>query len=669
MSAGGLSYSGLTTQAKVTLPSVESWGTNMNILRNPVTSIQTRRIDKVGQTQNILLEQDDSGDRIAECIQVYARGVNPMVSVSYDNASNNSGALKANIPGIGQASLPYKVENVRPPVGRQEDLLPLSRLNRVWNHAVTNPEFPFYKSARECNTINKSLIKEQNMIRGDIPQHAINNMMPTITEDAIRLLPTHSVIEETLPVTVQAQKSQSDRHQPLLPEQITDQHPQKCISEQTHTIPYMTGKYSESFEKDERPHEVDVSKTSKNIERNKNIYEAFTFLGSEAHKKYSDVQGWQDLKKTVKQNLTLMNARAPKSDSGRGESLIADRHRQVDHTQNRSVRAQSQLIENVLAPLTGSHGEEKTNQGEIQHGREAMFHSSLLQEDPLRVQPLVTKTGEQTREFDWSLPSEQVTPNKKPLLEGHVPATVQAPYTQNKNTSTKKTLLLPTRPTVTDVLVNPSDAHHFTSPHFLTDNDYSQSQALNAKRILVSGDAGHQMEKRVDTSSRENMVLTPKLHADSHTSRTFLAKGHMYDSIHEGDIQQSRNLPVHEQYTNHQGTEQDFKDTKVLERQRRVLLSTEDIDSHRQYTGLSQPSGEHFSRNVQHKMHRVLDARPTQSFVDNRGGMRDLNRTHFNTENQNQQPLSHVPIREGRNDWSSLKHQASANMQERHTFL
>ena len=42
MSAGGLSYSALINNGKITLPSVTTWGTNMNILRDPPKSITTR---------------------------------------------------------------------------------------------------------------------------------------------------------------------------------------------------------------------------------------------------------------------------------------------------------------------------------------------------------------------------------------------------------------------------------------------------------------------------------------------------------------------------------------------------------------------------------------------------------------------------------------------------
>jgi len=150
MSAGGLSYHGLTTSRKTTLPSVEMWGTDMNILKDPPRGITTRRIDKVGQTQSILLSQEDSGDRIAECINVYARGVNPMVSVSYDNYGNNGGATgSARRQGV---KLPYKPEVFRPPVFRQEDLLPLSRMPRNFTYSITsNPELPNIVQHMGCN--------------------------------------------------------------------------------------------------------------------------------------------------------------------------------------------------------------------------------------------------------------------------------------------------------------------------------------------------------------------------------------------------------------------------------------------------------------------------------------------------------------------------------------
>ena len=165
MSAGGLSYSGLTNYGRVTLPSVDTWGTNMNILRDPPKSVMTRKIDKVGETSSITQMIDDSGNRSCEAIQVFARGVNPCVSVSYSNHGNNGGGgqagsltgLGAPIAGTGrQAKLPYTILKdgaFRPPVLTQEDLLPLSRLPRVWTSAFSQPGFTdFSKKARSCGT-------------------------------------------------------------------------------------------------------------------------------------------------------------------------------------------------------------------------------------------------------------------------------------------------------------------------------------------------------------------------------------------------------------------------------------------------------------------------------------------------------------------------------------
>lgn len=170
MSAGGLSYSGLQTKRRVTLPSVEMWGSNMNILKDPPKGVYTRRVDKVGDTQNVLMETDMSGDRACEYIQVYARGVNPMVSVSYDNFGNNGGQNPlggADTPSFynRQVRYPYRVETLRPPILRQEDLLPYSRMPRVWFHAETNPEFPQFKQTMACDTQKSSTRDDERMLR------------------------------------------------------------------------------------------------------------------------------------------------------------------------------------------------------------------------------------------------------------------------------------------------------------------------------------------------------------------------------------------------------------------------------------------------------------------------------------------------------------------------
>lgn len=157
MSAGGLSYSGLTSYGKSTLPSVECGLGSMNILKDPPKSIHTRKIDKVGENSDITQWIHDSNDRSCEVITQYARGVNPMVSVSYQNHGNNGGQRGGSIVSAihqSQARLPYAIgsggDAFRPPALRQENLLPLSRLPRAWTYAFTNKEFPDFSKKMKC---------------------------------------------------------------------------------------------------------------------------------------------------------------------------------------------------------------------------------------------------------------------------------------------------------------------------------------------------------------------------------------------------------------------------------------------------------------------------------------------------------------------------------------
>jgi hypothetical protein len=179
-----ISYHGVVGfgSGKTTLPSVESWGSNMNLLRDPPKSITTRKIDKVGETSDITQMIDNAGDRICEAIQVYARGVNPMVSVSYDNYGNNGGQKAGNVSSSGmningggakQAYLPYRIMDggaFRPPIRDQRDLLPLSRLPRTATSSFTKPGFadfskkalmPSVENGKEYRTIKKDVIKAE----------------------------------------------------------------------------------------------------------------------------------------------------------------------------------------------------------------------------------------------------------------------------------------------------------------------------------------------------------------------------------------------------------------------------------------------------------------------------------------------------------------------------
>ena len=139
-----ISYSGIIgNKAKNTTPSVESWYTNNNILKDPPKSIMTRRIDKVNQDGSINEMLYHSGDRFAENISLYARGVNPMVSVEYGNNMNGN-----------PTKLPYRIMNggaFRPPQLRQEQLLALSRQPRNVTFVNTTKEFKDYSKSALCD--------------------------------------------------------------------------------------------------------------------------------------------------------------------------------------------------------------------------------------------------------------------------------------------------------------------------------------------------------------------------------------------------------------------------------------------------------------------------------------------------------------------------------------
>lgn len=123
--------------AALTLPSVEGGFGTLNILRDPPKSIHTKYKPKVGETSDITLLVDSSGDRICEGINKYARGINPMVSVSYSNNGTNGGQTRdawgaSRTTGVssGSAYPPHQIArngDFRPPIVPPHQTLPLSR--------------------------------------------------------------------------------------------------------------------------------------------------------------------------------------------------------------------------------------------------------------------------------------------------------------------------------------------------------------------------------------------------------------------------------------------------------------------------------------------------------------------------------------------------------------
>lgn len=120
-----------------TFQDVDEWSVNGNptILKAPNQSIIIPYRKKVGDDSEITQTIEDSGDRLREALLPFARGNNPMVSVQM----NNSGNVFNNTTEV---HMPYKLsDNFRPPIQRQQDLLPLSRLPRANTEAFTKIKF------------------------------------------------------------------------------------------------------------------------------------------------------------------------------------------------------------------------------------------------------------------------------------------------------------------------------------------------------------------------------------------------------------------------------------------------------------------------------------------------------------------------------------------------
>jgi hypothetical protein len=159
----------------ITLPSVEAGLGTMNILRDPPKSIQTKFKPKVTDTSRITNMVDASQDRICESIKRYARGINPMVSVSYSNNGTNGGQMtdrsgsrsgSQSSISTGEAYYAHRVMRegaFRPPVRAPRDLLPLSRLPRVNTSTRVNAGSNFTANVaklKNCSTDMKQIRNE-----------------------------------------------------------------------------------------------------------------------------------------------------------------------------------------------------------------------------------------------------------------------------------------------------------------------------------------------------------------------------------------------------------------------------------------------------------------------------------------------------------------------------
>jgi hypothetical protein len=282
-----ISYSALTSYGKATLPSVEVWNGNFDIIKDPPSGIHTRRIIKVGEDNDLLNWNDDSGSRINEMINVYARGNNPMVSVQYSNHGNtgsglmgrDGGTVGSNMSQIfttgGGGKLPYRIMNdgaFRPPILRQEDLLPLSRMPRLCTSITSKrcrvdqtkrikPDFVEYFKEIHRDPM-KLTVESKRSFKKEDPQEPPTNIGLMINGNFI----TNNVISNTRKL----KDTGSQRNIPVLDGALlvsnVDHINQKRISQQK----YLHGDIHLS--KNIPNHEVQTT-SNLNIRPNKNMYE------------------------------------------------------------------------------------------------------------------------------------------------------------------------------------------------------------------------------------------------------------------------------------------------------------------------------------------------------------------------------------------------------------
>ena len=155
-----ISKSNLKHNKALTLVDTGGWGSDNSIVKDPPKSIHTRRKEKVFDTNKVMEEISQNRELIEENIQVYARGVNPFVSVNYSNSDGT---------GVKYQNTIMKDGFFRPKVYLPEELEALSRQRRpvFSQNSNVNDTTKYYNHNRVNQDFRKSrLIK--NTLEGHI---------------------------------------------------------------------------------------------------------------------------------------------------------------------------------------------------------------------------------------------------------------------------------------------------------------------------------------------------------------------------------------------------------------------------------------------------------------------------------------------------------------------
>ena len=340
MSAGGLSYSAITNNGKVNLPSVEAWSSNLNILRDPPKSIMTRRIDKVGDTNSITQEIDDSGNRNCEAIQVYARRVNPFVSVSYSNHGNNGGqggvnpsnvsggsSSNGSFSGNVSAKLPRTIMKdgaFRPQAFQsQRELIPLSRLPRNLTSAFSKPEMiDFSRKLKVCGTAENTKEINTKKLKACVRPTAVYKIERPISEP----FEIKYVIQPNIKVTANSGIRTMDitQQESSIPVKEIDKNPLHAYVQANYTHNRQINNntvYTDKYLQDANTHSVNTQFSDNNnyvnhtkLNTDKYLQDANTHSVASnfsSNKYYSNVEDILDLSDIPVQNIITTSANAP----------------------------------------------------------------------------------------------------------------------------------------------------------------------------------------------------------------------------------------------------------------------------------------------------------------------------------------------------------------------
>ena len=178
-----------------------------HIYRDPPKGAFTRKYEPVNVADTMYMYQAEAigGDptRINEAIQVFARGQNPMVEVSYQNAG---GASTNSFLGNKQASNPYKVEVVRPPLMPLEVLQPISAPRIHQNYTITtNPSIAPQTVAGEYDKAKVRLMTQTYTSPGGYTRTNVNSTL--YQDNAVRNSKLSKVMKELLEGQMQSQYS------------------------------------------------------------------------------------------------------------------------------------------------------------------------------------------------------------------------------------------------------------------------------------------------------------------------------------------------------------------------------------------------------------------------------------------------------------------------------